>query len=110
MEKWCESVKHHALQMRLNGQEIPGHELRTRAGTRKITDPLAAWLAVKERMTSDQFVACCDVSLPKLETTFADTAPRGGKAKAKQELCEALADLGVVETGKETLYLAKTRK
>ncbi|MEI6218313.1 MAG: hypothetical protein WCP86_05395, partial [bacterium] len=28
LEKWCESVKHHALQMRLGGQEIPGHELR----------------------------------------------------------------------------------
>lgn len=110
MEKWCESVKHHALQMRLNGQEIPGHELRTRAGTRKITDPLTAWLAVKDRMTPDQFIRCTDVSLPKLETTFADTAPRGGKAKAKQELCEALADLGIVETGKESLYLAKTRK
>lgn len=110
MEKWCESVKHHALQMRLDGQEIPGHELRTRAGTRRINDPLAAWAAVRDRLSPDQFVACCDVSLPKLENTFAEAAPRGGKAKAKQELCEALADLGIVETGKETLYLAKTRK
>jgi len=110
MEKWCESVKHHALQMRLGGQEIPGHELRTRAGTRKITDPLATWAAVRERVTPDQFIGCCDISLPKLETIFAEAAPRGAKAKAKQELCEALADLGVVETAKETFYLAKTRK
>ena len=110
MEKWCESVKHHALQMRLGGQEIPGHEPCTRAGTRKITDPLAAWLAVKERVTPDQFIGCCDVSLPKLETIFAEVAPRGAKTKVKQELCEALADLGVVETAKETYYLAKTRK
>ena len=110
MEKWCESVKHHALQMRLEGQEIPGHELRTRAGTRKINDPLAAWAAVRERLSPDQFIGCTEVSLPKLENTFAEAAPRGAKAKAKQELCEALADLGIVETGKETLYLAKTRK
>lgn len=110
MEKWCESVKHHSLQMRLGGQEIPGHELRSRAGSRKITDPLAAWLAVKGRMSPDQFIGCTDVSISKLETAFAETAPRGGKGKAKQELCEALADLGIVETGKETLYLAKTRK
>jgi len=109
LEKWCDSVKHHALQMRLGGQEIPGHELRTRAGVRKITDPLAAWAAVRERLSPDQFVACCDVSLPKLENTFAEAAPRGAKAKAKQELCEALADLGIVETGKESLYLAKTK-
>jgi len=110
MEKWCDSVKHHALQLRLGGQEIPGYELRERAGTRKITAPLAAWLAVRERMTPDQFIGCCDVSLPKLETVFAEAAPRGAKTKAKQELCEALADLGVVETAKETLYLAKTKK
>jgi hypothetical protein len=110
LEKWCESVKHHALQMRLGGQEIPGHELRSRAGTRKITDPLAAWLAVKDRLSPDQFIRCTDVSISKLETAFAETAPRGDKGKAKQELCEALADLGILETGKETLYLAKTRK
>lgn len=110
MEKWCESVKHHALQMRLGGHEIPGHELRSRSGTRKIVDPLAAWLAVKDRMTPDQFIGCTEVSLSKLETTFAEATPRGGKAKAKQELCEALADLGIVETGKESFYLAKTRK
>lgn len=110
MEKWCESVKHHALQMRLGGQEIPGHELRSRSGIRKIKDPLAAWAAVRETLSPDQFVACCDVSLPKLENTFAEAAPRGGKAKAKQEISEALADLGIVEVGKESLYLAKTRK
>ena len=110
MEKWCESVKHHALQMRLGGQEIPGNELRARAGTRKIIDPLAAWAAVRDRITPDQFVGCCDVSLPKLETIFAEAAPRGAKSKAKQELSEALADLGIVETAKESFYLAKTRK
>jgi hypothetical protein len=110
LEKWCESVKHHALQMRLGGQEIPGHELRSRSGARKITDPMAAWAAVRDRLSPDQFVACCDVSLPKLETAFAEAAPRGGKAKAKQELSEALADLGIVDTGKESFYLAKTKK
>lgn len=110
MEKWCDSVKHHALQMRLEGHEIPGHELCTRAGTRKITNPLAAWAALRDRLSPDQFVGCCEVSLPKLENTFAEAAPRGGKAKAKQELCEALTDIGIVETGKETFYLAKTRK
>lgn len=109
MEKWCDSVKHHALKMRLEGQEIPGHELRSRAGTRKISDPLAAWAAVRDRISPDQFIGCTEVSLPKLESIFAEAAPRGGKSKAKQELSEALADLGIVETGKESFYLAKTK-
>lgn len=110
MEKWCESVRHHALQMRLGGQEIPGHELRTASGKRRIKDPIAAWAAVKHQVPPEAFIACCDVSLPKLENAFAEAAPRGVKAKAKQELSEALADLGIIETAKESLYLAKTRK
>ena len=110
MEKWCDSVKHHGLQMRLGGQEIPGHELRTRAGTRKISDPMAAWAAVREKLSPDQFIGACEVSLSKLETIFAEATPRGAKAKAKQALSEALADLGIVETAKESFFLAKSRK
>ena len=110
LEKWCESVRHHALQMRLSGVEIPGHELRARSGTRRITDPLAAWAVVRDRVAPDQFIACCDVSLPKLEETVAESAPRGGKTKAKQSLCESLIEVGAYEAGGETNYLARTRK
>ncbi|MCH7228591.1 DUF2800 domain-containing protein [Haloferula sp. A504] len=109
LEKWCDSVKHHAVQLRLGGQEIPGHELRSRSGVRKITDAVAAWAAVQDRMSPDQFAGCCDVSISKLEKTFAEGAPRGAKTKAKQELGEALADRGIVQVGKESFYLAKTK-
>ena len=110
LEKWCESVRRHALKMRLSGSEIPGHELRTRSGGRKITDALAAWGVVRERVTPDQFIACCDVSLPKLESAVAETAPRGTKARTKNELCEALAAVGAYQAGGETTYLIRTRK
>ena len=60
-------------------------------------------------MSPDQFAGCCDVSISKLEKTFAEGAPRGAKTKAKQELGEALADLGIVQVGKESFYLAKTK-
>lgn len=110
MEKWCESVRHHALKMRLAGVEIPGHELRTRSGNRKITDALAAWGVVRERVEPDRFIACCEVSLAKLEEEIAAQAPRGGKAKAKNELCESLAAVGAYEAGGEMTYLTRTRK
>jgi hypothetical protein len=110
MEKWCESVRHHALKMRLSGVEIPGHELRTRSGARKINDALAAWAVVRDRVDPDRFIACCDVSLPKLEEAISADAPRGGKAKAKHELCESLVAVGAYEAGGETTYLTRTRK
>jgi hypothetical protein len=110
MEKWCESVRHHALKMRLSGVEIPRHELRTRSGNRKINDALAAWGVVRDRVEPDLFIACCDVSLTKLEDAVAANAPRGGKAKAKHELCEALAAVGAYEAGGESTFLTRTRK
>jgi hypothetical protein len=110
MEKWCESVRHHALKMRLSGVEIPLHELRTRSGNRKINDALAAWGVVRDRVEPDRFIACCDVSLTKLEDAVAANAPRGGKAKAKHELCEALAAVGAYEAGGESTFLTRTRK
>ena len=110
MEKWCESVRHHALQMRLSGVEIPGHELRTRSGTRSITDALAAWGVVRDRVSPDRFIECCAVSLPQLEEVVAATAPRGGKAKAKRQLCESLIEVGAYGTGGESTYLTRTRK
>jgi hypothetical protein len=110
MEKWCESVRHHALKMRLSGVEIPRHELRTRSGNRKINDALAAWGVVRDRVEPDRFIACCDVSLTKLEDAVAANAPRGGKAKAKHELCEALAAVGAYEAGGESTFLTRTRK
>jgi hypothetical protein len=110
MEKWCESVRHHALKMRLSGVEIPGHELRTRSGNRKINDALAAWGVVRDSVEPDRFIACCDVSLTKLEDAVAANAPRGGKAKAKHELCESLAAVGAYEAGSESTFLTRTRK
>lgn len=110
MEKWCESVRHHALKMRLSGVEIPGHELRTRSGTRKINEALAAWGVVRGHVEPDRFIACCEVSLAKLEEVVAATAPRGGKAKAKQNLCESLAAVGAYDAGGESTYLTRTRK
>jgi hypothetical protein len=110
MEKWCESVRHHALKMRLSGVEIPRHELRTRSGNRKINDALAAWGVVRDRVEPDRFIACCDVSLTKLEDAVAANAPRGGTAKAKHELCESLAAVGAYEAGGESTFLTRTRK
>jgi hypothetical protein len=109
LDGWCESVRHHALQMRLNGTEIPGYELRTRSGARSITDALAAWGAVRDRVSPDRFIACCDVSLPKLEDVIAESAPRGSKTKAKQNLTESITAVGAYSGGGESKYLARTR-
>ena len=111
LEKWVESVKAHGLQFVLDsGETIPGFEMKSRAGKRDIKDPVAAFVALKDEMSSEEFLgACGPVSVAKLETVVAGHAPRGQKGKRKEALQEKLSDMGILETGRDIHYLARVR-
>lgn len=111
MEKWCESVKFHATQMRLEqGIEIPGTQLAHRAGKKSISDPNEA-LRIAEQfgISHDEFMTAVEVSGPKLLKIAHDKAPKGKKKVAEENLENALQDAGVMSIGNETLYLKKSR-
>ena len=112
LEKWVESVKKHNMDFVLrDGQSIPGYELKSRAGRREIKDTVAAFLAVKDEITPEAFLgACGPVSVAKLADAVAANAKRGQKTKRKEELNERLMDMGILETGAETYYLARVRR
>jgi len=111
LEKWVESVKSHSLKFAMSsGEAIPGFELKTRAGKRQIKDPTAAFLALKDDMTAEEFLSACGpVSVAKLEGVVGSHAKRGEKGKRKEEMNERLMDMGILETGSETYYLARVR-
>lgn len=111
LEKWVESVKSHNMQFVMEaGQTIPGFELKSKAGKREIKDILAAWAAMKDEMTLEDFLAACGpVSVAKLEEAVAARAKRGAKSKQKEVLNERLTDMGILATGAETYYLARVR-
>ena len=111
LEKWVESVKKHNMDFVLrDGQSIPGFELKSRAGSREIKDPVAAFLAVKDEVTAEEFLATCGrVSVTKLADAVARKARRGTKTKRKEELNERLTDMGIMERGTEMYYLARVR-
>lgn len=112
LETWVESVKKHNLDFVLrDGQSIPGYELKSRAGKRDIKDPVAAYLAVKDEITAEEFLGTCGpVSMTKLADAVASKAKRGEKTKRKEALNERLADMGILETGGESFYLARVRQ
>jgi hypothetical protein len=111
MEKWAESVKAHNMKFVLeDGQTIPGFELKSKAGRREIRDSVAAFVAVKDEMTAEEFLgACGPVSVSKLEDAVASHAKRGEKTKRKEALNERLTDMGILQSGAETYYLARVR-
>lgn len=100
LKEWIDSVNFHAIDMALNGTEIPGYKLISRAGRRSISDALAAYGAVKDAMSLEDFLSCCgSVSLEELGNKVSATAPRGQKQKSKDELVSRLAEDGIITTG-----------
>lgn len=112
MDKWADSVKRHALAMRLEqGIEIPGFELAERAGKRTVTDLLAAWEITQEAgVTLDAFLTACDVSITKLQEVYADKAPPRKKKAWKQILADRLTDREAITAGAPIRYLKTTKK
>lgn len=109
LKEWVDSVNYHALNMAMNGEEIPGYKLTSRAGRRSISDALSAYGVVSQHMSAEDFIACCgSVSIDALTAKFSESAPRGGKQKAKEELLSRLAEDGVLTTGAPSNILKRS--
>lgn len=112
MEKWVESVKHHARELRFNtGAELPGFDFRTRAGRKRVISPEGAYaFALKAGITHDEFLTTVEVSATKLTDLVEGKAAKGEKARAGQAFMDCLQDEGVVEAGPETYFFARQKK
>lgn len=110
LEKTAESIKRHALEMRINhGAEIPGYELRSRSGKSSILNPNIAFEVAQDFMDLPTFIRAVDVSAAELKKLAGETAPRGEKSKRGQALMDRLQDAGVLQVGGESQFLTKTK-
>lgn len=111
VERWAEGVKSRAKQMVFEeALEIPGFEGKEKAGPRTVSSALAAWEAVKDSMTLEDFLATIGtVSFNDLARHVYDNAPKGAKTKAKNALEAKLSDLGVLEFKPPVKYLQAQR-
>lgn len=112
LEQMSDSIKRHALEFReQTGQEIPGYELRSRQGKKKIINADVAYKVASEfGVTHDQFMRCVDVSAKQLTDVVKENASRGDKAKVAGAMESSLRDAGVLESGGETFFLARSRQ
>jgi len=110
LEPWCEKVSKENLKHVLEtGEEIPGFEVKSRAGRRSVSDPQITWELVKDRMTPEEFAGVTEVSVAQLLKAYSDKAPRGSKEKLKQEIEDRLTDAGILQGGDEIRYLQRIK-
>lgn len=111
MDKWCESVKFHALKLRQEtGADLPGYDYKTRTGRKRIVNPLITWqIAQRYGVTQDEFLSAADISLPELAEAVSAKAERGQKKKAAEALENELRDQGALEIGPEIFFLQRSK-
>lgn len=108
MEKWAASVKKHATEMAMNGIELPGWEIRERAGNRSITNPVIAYpILLEAGLEPIEIASASSISLGAVEKLVNDKAPRGKKAKIVAELNAKLAANEAVTAGEGIKYLKR---
>ena len=108
MERFSKNVKARALEMALDGEQIPGYELKVRQGSRRIKQILEAWAALDGTLELGEFLPACSISITELEKAVKDKAPRGEKAKYAASILGDLASAGIIKRGEEIPYIGKT--
>ena len=112
LEKWAEGVKHQAKFLAFEkGMTLPGFEIKTRAGTRTITDPTVAWKCVEPLgVDMNEFLTSVgSVSVSAYEKLISNTAKRGEKAKAISEVMATLYANGGIKQGEDSHILAAVK-
>lgn len=111
LEKWCESVKRHALRMADDGTPIPGYRIAERAGATEINNPVLAYeVLVKAGLEPMDIMHAAKLSRSKLEEAVKAKAPRGKGAAAVRELNAALAGAECLTSGDPVRYLARVHE
>jgi hypothetical protein len=113
VNKWQEAAKKQALKLAVEeGEEIPGYDLHYRTASLKIEDAQEAFEAVQHIMTPEDFMAACDISLPKLAKKYAEKLERGQKKNARGVIELSLEEAGVLpaeEDRDRSPYLRKSQ-
>ena len=108
-ENWIKAYKERAREMVFQeGREIPGFEVKTRSGSRKITSPVAAMgVARIHGVDVEEFLGLLDsVPVGAFEKLLSSKAKRGDKKKVVTEVMAELYELDAVTVGKDIPYIS----
>lgn len=97
VDKWAASAKAQALKLAVEeGAEIPGYALHYRNASLKVKDGQAAYNAVSDILTPEEFMAACNVSMTGLAKAYGDKLAHGEKNKARGRVEAKLEEAKVI--------------
>lgn len=111
IQQWIDGVKARSRQFVFeDGIDIPGYELKTRAGSKSIISAAAAYDAIKDEIPVDEFLsAITDVSFNSVAEIVYDRAAKGKKTAAKNAFEDKLRDLGALKDAPASQFLQKSK-
>lgn len=110
LAKAIDGWKKAAMDMRMQGTNIPGYDLVDFAGRREITNPRLAFdLFVEKGGKPEDFINAVDVRIGDFENIFANLAPRGKKGAWKAEASELLIARDALSAGAPSRQLRAVR-
>lgn len=102
MEAWSAAAKKRALEIAVEtGDQIPGFEVRFKNPRATIKDTQKAYDALKNKLTPEDFMGACTVSLVKLAKAYSNNLDRGEKGKARSKLELELMSAGILPKDEE---------
>lgn len=114
LEKWADMMKRRISRyVSEDGWEIPGKQLKTVGGKTQVVDVLQAIDVLKTvyKKTDEEILKeVAELSIGKLETFVAKTAPRGSKGATKEKLRKDLWDTGCLFQGGPSSYLVDIKE
>lgn len=107
-ESWAAGMRQRSKSMVTeDGYDIPGYEMKERAGSKSIASARAAWDVVKDKMSIEEFLdQVQDIPFNAIADVIYAKAPRGNKTRAKNEFEDALRDNDALIDKPKTTFLA----
>lgn len=113
LKVWSEAMRSVTADRVLRGAPLPdGYEMRSRDGSRKVTDEFKFRMAALDAgLTPSEYEATKDVSIGAVEKAISDKTPRGSKKEAIQTFKRKIEDAGdIVERGSPAVFLQAKNK
>lgn len=111
ISKWAKAIKYKITQFAVDGDDIPGHDLRENAGKRIIVDPEGAYEVLRDnyQVTLSEFLAASDPSITKLLKAVGDHAANGVKGKQQTAASGDLMGAGVITKTEPSAFLVRVK-
>lgn len=111
ISKWASSIKWKITQMALDGEDVPGHDLRETAGKRIIVDPEGAFEVLRDKyeVSLSEFLAESKPSITGLLKAVSAHAIQGQKGNKQLAASGDLMSAGVVTKTSPSAFLVRVK-